>query len=109
MCRQAILELVHSPYRAHRVHGEHDYRAHLDDELNEIGPQHGPHAGPGRICNRYYEADPDRYYLSGNIESQKVDVAETERDREDLDHRLGNPAKDYQVDRDGQVERTKPT
>ncbi len=108
MRRQARLQLVHSAYSPHRVHGENYHRAHLDDELDEIGPEHGPHPGACRIRNGDDEADPDRNDFSGNIASENADVAEAQRDREDLDHRLGHPAQDYEVDRDGEVERPKP-
>jgi len=42
---QSGLEFVHSSHCSHRVHSEYDHRAHLDDELNEISPEHGPHPG----------------------------------------------------------------
>src|SRR5450759_5080030 len=102
MCGQALLELVHSPHGANRVHGENDYGAHLDDELDEIGPEYGPHPSAGRIRNSDDEANPDRDDFPGNSASENTDVAEPERDREDLDHRLGHPAQDDEVDRDGE-------
>src|SRR6266550_1037315 len=105
MSRQPILQLAHSTDGPHSINGENDNGAHLDDKLDEIGPEDGPHARAGRIRHGDYEADPDRDYFSGNVESEKADVAKAERDREDLDHCLGDPAQDYEVDRNGEVER----
>ncbi len=79
-----------------------------DDELDEIGPENGPHPGTRRVCDGDDETDADRDDLSRDIPSEKTDVPESERDREDLDHRLRHPAKDDEVDRDGEVERAEP-
>src|SRR5258706_1185488 len=108
MGRQAFLEFAHSPDSPYRIKGKNDYRAHLDDELDEIGPENGPHPGTRRVCNGDDETNADRDDLSRDIPSEKTDVPESERDREDLDHRLRHPAKDDEVDRDGEVERTEP-
>src|SRR4051812_20645319 len=106
---EPILELAHSADGPHCVNGENDDGAHLDDELNEICPEHSPHPGSSRVRHGDDEADTDREYFSGNIESEKSDVVKPERDREDLDHRLGHPSKDDEVDRDRKVKSAKAT
>src|ERR1700682_6509860 len=105
MRRETVLELGHSAHSADRVDGENHDRTHLDEELHEISPQYRPHSRTSRIGNGDYETDPDGDHFPGDVESEKVDVAQTERDRENLDHRLGDPAENYEVDRYGEVKR----
>ena len=91
MSCKTVLQLAHPTNGPHCINGENDDGAHLDDELNEIGPEHGPHTSAGRVRNGDHEADPDGDYFSGNIKSEKSNVVKPQRDREDLDHRLGDP------------------
>ena len=96
---QSILEFVHAADRPDGEHSQNDDGRHLDHELNEVRPQHGPHSSPGRVGDGDHEANADGDDFARHGLPEDGDIAETERDRENLDHRLGDPAEDDQVDR----------
>ena len=93
MGREARLQGAHPADRPDRVDRQDDDGRHLDDELDEVGPEDRPHARGGRVGDGDDEADADR-----------PDRRDPERDAEDLHHREGDPAHDDEVDRQGEVE-----
>jgi hypothetical protein len=95
-------------HRVHRVDGQHDHRRHLDDELDEVGPEDGPHARRHRVEQGDEEADADRDHLAADGDAADRDVPQPQGDGEDLDHRPGDPAEDDQVDGERQVEGAEP-
>jgi hypothetical protein len=84
--REAGLERLDAADLLHREVRQDDHRRHLDDELDEVGPEDRPHAGGRGIGDRDHEAEAD---------GDGVD-----EDIEDLHHRQRDPAEDDEVDRE---------
>ena len=102
------LEHVDPAHGTDGVDRKHDDRAHLDDELDEVGPHHRPHARRHRVDGRDGEADAHGHDLAADRHAEHADVLQAERDGQDLDHGPRHPAEDDQVDRDGEIEGAKP-
>jgi hypothetical protein len=77
--------------------GEQDDHGHLEDELEEVGPEHGPEAGDGVVGEGEGEAAEDAgELLFGGVEA--------EGEGEDLGHREVDPSHDDGVDGEGEVD-----
>src|ERR1041384_5067736 len=90
------LQSIHSTDSVHRKNREHNHHAHLEHELEQVGDQHPPQPGYGRV-KRGEDQYPDNNHNSAAL-------IKTQRRLEYLYHRQIDPTHDDAVNRQSQVQ-----